>query len=150
MPQKKADEPSKDAAECILKIGKNNNVVQWKEEIQNELTELYGLTVMFFTTNERYVQPFPREEDYIPDFPESDDEEEPELNDADGDGGYIFVIVDTFTRWVELFHTVDATAMSGAKCLFLHFGRFGAPCQLRSDNGPHFVADFNKFLHLEH
>jgi hypothetical protein len=50
--------------------------VQWKEEIQNKLTELYGLTAMFFTTNERYVQPFPREEDYIPDFPESDDEEE--------------------------------------------------------------------------
>jgi hypothetical protein len=59
MPQKKADEPSKGAAECILKIGKNNNVVQWKEEIQNELTELYGLTGMFFTTNERYEKPFP-------------------------------------------------------------------------------------------
>jgi hypothetical protein len=56
------------------------------------------------------------------------------------DGGYIFVIVDTFTRWVELFHTVDATALSAAKCLFQHFGRFGAPCQLRSGNGPHFVA----------
>ena len=77
MPQKKASDPSKDATECILRIGKNNNVVQWKEEIQNELTELYGLTAMFFTTNERYVQPFSREEDYIPDFPDSDDEEEP-------------------------------------------------------------------------
>ena len=65
------------------------------------------------------------------------------------DGGYIFVIVDTFTRWVELFHTVDATAMSAAKCLFQHFGRFGAPCQLRSDNGPHFVADLiTEFLAL--
>jgi hypothetical protein len=49
LPQKKADEPSKGAAECILKIGKNSNVVQWKEEIQNELSELYGLTRMFFT-----------------------------------------------------------------------------------------------------
>jgi Integrase zinc binding domain len=47
------------------------------------------------------------------------------------DIGYIFVIVDTFTRWVELFHTVDATAKSAAKCLFQHFDRFGAPC--RSD-----------------
>jgi hypothetical protein len=37
MPQKKVIDPSKDAAECILRIGKNNNVVQWKEEIQNEL-----------------------------------------------------------------------------------------------------------------
>jgi transposase InsO family protein len=65
------------------------------------------------------------------------------------DGGYIFVIVDTFTRWVELFHTVDATALSAAKCLFQHFGRFDAPCQLRSDNGPHFVADLiTEFLAL--
>ena len=57
------------------------------------------------------------------------------------DGGYIFVIIDTFTRWVELFHTIDATATSAAKCLFQHFGRFGSPYQLRSDNGPHFIAD---------
>ena len=65
------------------------------------------------------------------------------------DGGYIFVIVDTFTRWVELFHTVDATALSAAKCLFQHFGRFGSPYQLRSDNGPHFVADLiTEFLAL--
>jgi transposase InsO family protein len=65
------------------------------------------------------------------------------------DGGYIFVIIDTFTRWVELFPTVDATALSAAKCLFQHFGRFGALCQLRSDNGPHFVADLRtEFLAL--
>ena len=65
------------------------------------------------------------------------------------DGGYIFVIIDTFTRWVELFHTIDATASSAAKCLFQHFGRFGAPYQLRSDNGPHFVADLiAEFLSL--
>ena len=65
------------------------------------------------------------------------------------DGGYIFVIIDTFTRWVELFHTIDATAFSAAKCLFQHFGRFGAPYQLRSDNGPHFVADLiTEFLSL--
>jgi hypothetical protein len=33
--------------------------------------------------------------------------------------------------------------------LFQHFGRFGAPCQLRSDNGPHFVAELiTEFLAL--
>ena len=74
MPQKKATDPEKDAAECILRIGKNNNVVQWKEEMQTTVTALYGLTGMFFTTNERYVQPFPREEDYTPDFPDDDEE----------------------------------------------------------------------------
>jgi transposase InsO family protein len=30
-----------------------------------------------------------------------------------------------------------------------HFGRFGAPLQLRSDNGPHFIAEVIKeFLFL--
>jgi hypothetical protein len=28
------------------------------------------------------------------------------------DDGYVFVIIDTFTRWVELYHTPDATALS--------------------------------------
>ena len=63
--------------------------------------------------------------------------------------GYILVIVDTFTRWVELYRTTDATALSAAECLLKHFGRFGAPHQLRSDNGPHFIADeIREFLHL--
>ena len=67
------------------------------------------------------------------------------------DQGYILVIeiVDTFTRWVELYHTTDATSLSAAECLLKHFGRFGAPHQLRSDNGPHFIAEvIREFLHL--
>ena len=65
------------------------------------------------------------------------------------DQGYIFVIVDTFTRWVELYHTTDATSLSAAKCLLKHFCRFGAPHQLRSDNGPHFIVEvIREFLHL--
>ena len=48
---------------------------------------------------------------------------------------YILIIVCTFTRWVELYLTTDATALSAAECLIKHFGRFGAPRQLRSDNG---------------
>ena len=51
------------------------------------------------------------------------------------DQGYI---LDTFTRWVELYHTTDAPAL---ECLPKHFDRFGAPHQLRSDNGPHFIAE---------
>ena len=70
------------------------------------------------------------------------------------DGGYILVIVDTCTRWVELFHTSDATALSAATALLQHFGRFGAPSQLRSDNGPHFIADliveFLAMIGIEH
>jgi hypothetical protein len=60
------------------------------------------------------------------------------------DDGFIFAIVDTFARWVELYHTLDATALSAA-----HFGRFGAPLQPRSENGPHFVAEvMREFLLL--
>ena len=53
------------------------------------------------------------------------------------------------TRWVELYHTTDATALSAAECLLKHFGCFGAPHQLRSDNGPHFIAEIiREFLLL--
>ena len=65
------------------------------------------------------------------------------------DNGYSFVILGTFTSWVDLYHTNDATASSAAKCLFQQFGWFGSPYQLRSDNGPHLIADLmTKFLAL--
>ena len=65
------------------------------------------------------------------------------------DQRYILVIVDTFTRWVKLYHTTDATALSAVECLLKHFGRYGAPHQLRSDNSPHFIVDLIcEFLHL--
>ena len=48
-----------------------------------------------------------------------------------------------------MYHTTDATALSAAECLLKHFGRFGAPHQLRSDNGLNFIADvIREFLHL--
>lgn len=63
--------------------------------------------------------------------------------------GYILAIVCTFTCWVELYYTYDATAISAAECLLIHFSRVGAPHQLRSDNGPHFVADvIRELLHF--
>jgi transposase InsO family protein len=65
------------------------------------------------------------------------------------DDGYILVIICTFTRWVELYRTPDATAKSASRCLLQHFGRFGAPAQVRSDNGPYFAAEVVKqFLKL--
>jgi Integrase core domain len=65
------------------------------------------------------------------------------------DGGYILVIICCFTRWVELFLTDDATSTAASKCLFQHFGRFGAPAQLLADRGTHFVnAVIQEFLAL--
>lgn len=68
MPPKKQEEPKSGAEQCMLKIGRQNNVVQWKEDMQNEACGLYGMTGMFFSTNRHYVQPYPREEDYNPTF----------------------------------------------------------------------------------
>jgi transposase InsO family protein len=65
------------------------------------------------------------------------------------DGGYILVIIDTFTRWVELFLAQLADAKNAAYGLFQHFGRFGAPTQIRSDRGSHFVNEtITQFLAL--
>ena len=47
------------------------------------------------------------------------------------DGGYTLVIACKFTSSIELYHTLDATALSAAECLLKHFGRFGAPYQLQ-------------------
>ena len=63
------------------------------------------------------------------------------------DKGYILVIVCTSTRWVELYGTADATALSTAECLLQHFGHFSAPRQLRSDNGPHFFDHVHRYDH---
>ena len=76
MPPKKSNEPVKEAAECILRIGKNNNVVQWKEEMQTTVTALYGLTGMFFTTNKRYQFPRVSYEDYSSESESSESEDE--------------------------------------------------------------------------
>ena len=55
------------------------------------------------------------------------------------DKGYVLTIVDTFTRWVELFATPEATAEQACICLVQHFGRYGSPSVIRSDRGSHFA-----------
>ena len=53
--------------------------------------------------------------------------------------GYILTIVDTFTKWVELYHCEHADAKETGHALYQHVGRFGAPVQILSDRGSHFV-----------
>jgi endogenous inhibitor of DNA gyrase (YacG/DUF329 family) len=43
------------------------------------------------------------------------------------DGGYVLVLIDCFSRWVELFAVDAASGECTAVSLLQHFGRFGAP-----------------------
>jgi hypothetical protein len=52
---------------------------------------------------------------------------------------YIIVIIDCFSRFIELYSAPDATAASAVKALIQNMGRFGSPSQILSDKGPQFV-----------
>ena len=61
------------------------------------------------------------------------------LEEDEFGNSYIIVIVDCFTRFIELFAVKDTSANLTANVLLNHFGRFGCPHQLLSDNGSQFV-----------
>jgi len=54
------------------------------------------------------------------------------------DNEYILVIIDAFSRWVELFPTKSTTATETAAVIFNHIGRFGSPQVIHTDQGPAF------------
>jgi hypothetical protein len=88
MPPKRSPDIPKKSAECILRYGKSNDVIQWAEEMQTEMTALCGLTGMFFTTNRSHRPPRVTEEIILKSFYESDEEEgeyEDEYDDDDGE-----------------------------------------------------------------
>jgi transposase InsO family protein len=51
---------------------------------------------------------------------------------------YILVIIDAFSRWVELFPTTSTTAIETAALVLNHIGRFGSPQVIHTDQGPAF------------
>ena len=51
---------------------------------------------------------------------------------------HILVIIDAFSRWVELFPTKTTGASEAVGCTFQHFGRFGTPNVMRTDQDPAF------------
>jgi len=51
---------------------------------------------------------------------------------------HILVIIDAFSRWVELFPTKSTTAMETAAIILNHIGRFGSPQVIHTDQGPAF------------
>ena len=76
MPPKRVPE-HKDTKQCILQIGKNNNIVAWNLEIRESIGAVYGYSGSFLFTDERFVRPLPREEDYILIYPTGEDDLEP-------------------------------------------------------------------------
>ena len=77
MSPKKNVEGPKEAAECILRFGKYNNIIQWRDALEVSVCGLYGLSGQFLITNERYVPPMPRELDYVPVNPPVEEGEAP-------------------------------------------------------------------------
>ena len=66
---------------------------------------------------------------------------------ADDEGNdHILVMIDTFSRFVELMPCKGATAKNAAKALFAHMGRYGAFSQLFSDRGKAFISEVVKEL----
>ena len=67
---------------------------------------------------------------------------------------YIIAIIDSFTRWIGLYSVRDVTAECAIDALIEHFGIFGCPAQLLSDNGSQFVneliTEFTKLIGTEH
>jgi hypothetical protein len=73
----------------------------------------------------------------------------------DSDGSqYIIVVIDRFSRFVELFATKTCNAKAAASALLAVFSRYGPPLSVRSDQGPQFVSsvveEFLRLLQIEH
>jgi hypothetical protein len=59
---------------------------------------------------------------------------------------YVLGIMDSFTRWIELFALTTLEAPEAANCLIQFFGRYGVPTELLSDNGSQFVNELIKAI----
>ena len=51
---------------------------------------------------------------------------------------HILVMIDAFSRWVELFPSKTSGASEAVGCIFQHFGRFRTPDVIQTDQGPAF------------
>jgi hypothetical protein len=76
------------------------------------------------------------------------------LTKEENDLEYILVIIDHFTRYVELYAIKDTSAQSVIQPLIDHSGRYGVPRFIQSDKGTQFVNEvideMTKVLDTEH
>ena len=54
---------------------------------------------------------------------------------------HILVIIDMFTRFIGLYSIKDLPAITAARCILKHSGRYEFPDQIVSDNGLQFVIE---------
>ena len=59
---------------------------------------------------------------------------------------HILVIIDVFSRFIELVPCKDVTAASATRALLAHIGRYGPPGEVLTDNGSQFIADVTQQL----
>ena len=72
------------------------------------------------------------------------------FNRSKKNNAYILVMVDKFTKWVELSALLAQTAELTAKAFFNHFVKtFGCPLEIQSDQGGSFQGElFQSFCKL--
>ena len=62
---------------------------------------------------------------------------------------YIIVIIDTFTRYVELFPKQEVSAIAAADALWRHTCRFTAPLEIVTDFGSQFMTQLLTHFYAE-
>jgi transposase InsO family protein len=66
----------------------------------------------------------------------------------------ILVIIDNFSRYIELYPVKSTTEKEAIDCLIQHIGRYGIPAKVVSDNGTQFIAkvitELMQVLRLDH
>ena len=67
---------------------------------------------------------------------------------------HIIVIIDTFTRFVEMYPVPTTDAKGALRALMAHSGRYGPPNEIVSDQGTQFVnemiSEYIKITHIKH
>ncbi|XP_038058795.1 uncharacterized protein K02A2.6-like [Patiria miniata] len=64
---------------------------------------------------------------------------------AEVNGRHYIVLVDYFSRWIEVHHLPTTTSLAVINFLKATFARFGIPEVIVTDNGPQFLTEFNQF-----